>query len=293
MVASPVVSVPALALTSALLSAAATILIRHGLVRHSAYTGFWINLVVGTACLWIAVPLTGGLGHPTPQALMLFILAGLIGTVAGRLLRFFSIEIVGASITAGFMNVTPLVSSGLAILLLGEQLTAPIVIGTFVIVVGSTLLSTGGQRLGLRPAQLLLPTLSATCFGIVAILRKLGLSGMGAVPGTAVNVTTALVAFTGFLMASGQGGAMACRGRSLVYFILAGIAENVSVFLVVVALSMGAVSVVAPLQNVTPIFVLFLSIIFLRGIEVLNARVIAGTLLIVLGAWLITALGAH
>jgi uncharacterized membrane protein len=56
---------------------------------------------------------------------------------------------------------------------------------------------------------------------------------------------------------------------------------------------MGAVSVVAPLQNVTPIFVLFLSIIFLRGIEVLNARVVAGTLLIVLGAWLITALGAR
>jgi DME family drug/metabolite transporter len=291
MVASPVVSVPALALTSALLSAAATILIRHGLIRHGAYTGFWINLVVGTVCLWIAVPFTGGLGNPTPQALMLFVLAGLIGTVAGRLLRFFSIEIVGASITAGYMNVTPLVSSGLAILLLGERLTAPIVIGTFVIVIGSTLLSTGGQRLGLRPAQILLPTLSATCFGVVAILRKLGLSGMGAVPGTAVNVTTALVAFTGFLIASGQGGAMACRGRSLVYFIAAGIAENVSVFLVVVALSMGAVSVVAPLQNVTPIFVLVLSVIFLRGIEALNARVVAGTLLVVLGAWLITALG--
>jgi drug/metabolite transporter, DME family len=294
MVASPVVSVsvPALALISAMLSAVATILIRHGLVRHSAYTGFWINLVVGTICLWIAVLFTGGLGHPTPQALMLFVLAGLIGTVAGRLLRFFSIEAVGASITAGFMNVTPLVASGLAILLLGERLTAPIGIGTFVIVIGSTLLSTGGQRLGLRPAQLLLPTLSATCFGVVAILRKLGLSGMGAVPGTAVNVTTALVAFTGFLVASGQGGAMACGGRSLVYFIAAGIAENVSVFLVVVALSMGAVSVVAPLQNVTPIFVLLLSVIFLRGIETLNARVVAGTLLIVLGAWLITALGA-
>jgi uncharacterized membrane protein len=137
----------------------------------------------------------------------------------------------------------------------------------------------------------LLPALSAACFGVVAILRKLGLSGMGAVPGTAVNVTTALVAFTGFLVASGQGGAMACRGRSLVYFVVAGVAENVSVFLVVVALGMGAVSVVAPLQNVTPIFVLFLSVVFLRGLEVLNARVIAGTALIVVGAWLITALG--
>ena len=292
MVASPVVSVPALALTSALLSAASTILIRHGLIRHGAYTGLWINLAVGTICLWTAVLFTGGVGHPTLRALLLFVLAGLIGTVGGRLTRFIAIETVGASITAGFMNVTPFVSSGLAILLLGERLTWPIVIGTCVIVLGTTLLSSGGRRLGLRPAQLVLPAVSAACFGVVAILRKLGLSGIGAVPGSAVNVTTAFVAFTSFLLATGQGGAMACRGRSLVYFLVAGVAENVSVFLVVVALSMGAVSVVVPLQNVTPIFVLFLSIVFLRGIEALNARVVAGTLLIVLGAWLITALGA-
>jgi uncharacterized membrane protein len=293
MVASPVVSVPALALTSALLSAAATILIRHGLIRHGAYTGFWINLVVGTVCLWIAVPFTGGVGHPTAWALGLFVAAGLIGTVAGRLLRFLAIDTVGASITAGFMNVTPFVSSGLAIILLGEQLTAPIVIGTLVIVLGTTLLSTGGRRLGVRPAQLVLPALSATCFGIVAILRKVALGGMAPVPGTAVNVTTALVAFTAFLLATGQRDAMACRGRSLVYFIAAGVAENVSVFMVVFALSIGSVSVVAPLQNVTPIFVLLLSLVFLRGIEALNARVIAGTLLIVVGAWLITALAGR
>jgi uncharacterized membrane protein len=78
------VSVPALALTSAMLSAVATILIRHGLVRYSAYTGFWINLAVGTVCLWLGVLFTGGLGSPTPRALLLFVLAGLIGTVAGR-----------------------------------------------------------------------------------------------------------------------------------------------------------------------------------------------------------------
>jgi uncharacterized membrane protein len=276
-----------------LLSAAATILIRFGLLRHGPYTGFWINLVVGTVCLWTAVLFTGGLGQPTPRALGLFVLAGLIGTVAGRLTRFIAIETVGASITAGFMNVTPLVSSGLAILLLGERLTLPIFLGTFVIVAGTTLISTGGRRLGLRPAQLVLPAVSATCFGIVAILRKIALGGMAPVPGTAVNVTTALVAFTAFLLATGQREAMACRGRSLIYFIAAGVAENVSVFLVVVALSMGAVSVVAPLQNVTPIFVLFLSLLFLRGIEALNGRVVTGTLLIVLGAYLLTALGGR
>ncbi|HXD95921.1 MAG TPA: EamA family transporter [Candidatus Acidoferrum sp.] len=285
--------VPALALISAFLSAAATILIRHGLQRYGPYTGVWINVTVGAVGLWIAVLVTGGLGHPSPRALALFMLAGLVGTVAGRMLRFLAIEAVGASISAGFMNLTPLVSSGLAILLLGERVTLPIVLGTVVIVVGTTLLSTGGRSLGVRPVLLWLPALSATCFGIVAILRKLGLSGAAPIPGAAVNVSTALIAFTAFLLATGQARAMRCSGRSLLYFIAAGLAENLSVFLVILALSMGAVSVVAPLTNVGPIFVLLLSAMFLRGIEMLNARVVGGTLLIVLGAFLITALGGR
>jgi len=83
---------------------------------------------------------------------------------------------------------------------------------------------------------------------------------------------------------------MVCRGRSLVYFAAAGVAENVGVFLVVLALSVGTVSVVAPLASVSPIFVLVLSFFFLRGIEMLNRRIVVGTLLIVSGVYLLTAL---
>ncbi len=286
-------TVAALALSSALLSSAATIFIRQGLRGYGPYTGVWINMLVGSVCLWIAVLFTGGVGQPTLTAFALFVLAGLIGTVAGRVLRFFAIERVGASITGAFTNVTPLVSSGLAILLLGEHVTIPIVAGTLVIVAGATLLSTGGRSLGVRPAQLWLPILSAACFGIVAILRKIALAGMAPVPGTAVNVTTALVVFTGFLLASGQREAMICRGPSLAYFLAAGVTENLSVFLVVLALSIGTVSVVAPLTNVTPLFVILFSVLFLRGVETLNARVVAGAALIVVGAILITALGGR
>jgi drug/metabolite transporter, DME family len=286
-------TVAALALSSALLSAAATVLIRQGLRGYGPLTGVWLNMLVGAVGLWIAVLLTGGVGRATPTAVGLFVLAGLIGTVAGRVLRFIAIEAVGASITGAFANVTPLVSSGLAILLLGEDVTVPVVLGTLVIVAGATLLSFGGRSLGVRPVQLWLPILSATCFGIVAILRKVALDGMAPVPGTAVNVTTALVAFTGYLLASGQAGAMGCRGASLAYFVAAGVAENAGVFLVVLALSLGTVSVVAPLTNVTPLFVIVFSLLFLRGIESLNARVIGGSALIVVGAIMITALGGR
>jgi len=284
------ISVPALALASALCSALATILISRGLLRYGPYTGAWVNLAVGTACVWIAVMLGGGVGRPTLAGVAYFALAGLIGTFGGRLLRFISIETVGASMSAALINLSPLIASVLAIIILGEQVTPPVVIGTLVIVAGTTLLSAGGRSTGIRLIALLLPLTSAACFGVVAILRKIGLMGMTAVFGFAVNVTAALVAYTAFLIATRQGTQMFCRGQSLVYFMLAGVAENVGVFLLLEGLSRGTVSIVAPLASVSPIFVLALSFFFLRGIDILNQRIVLGTLLIVSGVYLITAL---
>lgn len=287
----PALSVAALALGSAVCLAVAAILIRRGLAGAGPYTGFWINLVVGAACAWVAVFATGGVGRPSWTGIAYFALAGLVGTAAGRLLRFVSIDAVGASITAALMNLNPLVSSALAIVLLGERVTLPVLVGTLVIVGGTTILSSGGRAVGARPAQLALPLLSAVCFGVVAVLRKVGLTGMAAIPGFAVNVTAALLAFTAFLTLSGRLDVVGCRGRSLGYFIAAGVAENLGVFLAVFALTLGTVSVVAPLTSVSPIFVLVLSALFLRGIEVLTVRIAVGAVLIVAGVYLITALG--
>jgi len=213
-----------------------------------------------------------------------------VGTVAGRLLRFYAIDKVGASVASALNNLFPFVSTALAILLLGEQVTAAILTGTAVIVGGTVLLSLSGSQMGFRPAHLALPLLSATCFGVVQILRKLGLSTMSPVPGFAINVTTALVAFTLFLAVSGNLRAIACPGRSAAYFVAAGIAENLGVFLILIALGLGTVSVVTPLAATAPIFVLVLSPLFLRGVERLTWRVVVGTLLIVFGVYLITAL---
>jgi DME family drug/metabolite transporter len=279
-----------LAIIAALLSAGASIFIRQGLRTSGSYTGFWINILVGAVGLWIAVALTGGPGPVSSTAFAYFILAGLIGTVAGRLLRFLAIEHVGPSVATALINLNPLVATILAIVLLGERVTLPIVTGTLVIVVGTVLLSLSGAQLGFRSRLLWLPLLSAACFGMVSILRKLGLSGAGPLVGTALNVSTAAVAFAAFMLATGQRGALISRGRPLIYFTAAGLMENTAVFLNVVALGMGTVSVVTPLYGSSPIFVVLLSFFFLRGVEVLTARVVAGTVLIVIGIYLLSAL---
>jgi uncharacterized membrane protein len=75
-----------------------------------------------------------------------------------------------------------------------------------------------------------------------------------------------------------------------VWFAAAWLAENAGVFLNVVALSVGAASVVVPLTGAERIFVRLLSLLFLRGVEVLTPRIVVGTALPVLGIYLVTAL---
>ena len=239
--------VPVLALIAAALSAVATIFIRQGLRSSGAYTGFWINVVVGAVAAWVAVAVTGGPGPVSTRALGFFVAAGLVGTVAGRLFRFLAIDRVGASVSTALINLNPMIATILAILILGERVTMPIVVGTLVIVVGTVLLSLSGQQMGFKSRLLWLPILSATFFGTVSILRKLGLGGAGPVIGTALNVTTAAVAIATFMLATGQRRAMITRGRALAYFVGAGLLENTAVFLNIVALGMGTVSVVTPL----------------------------------------------
>jgi len=284
--------IPFLALASALLSALAAIFIRQGLRGSDPNTGVWINIAVGAAGLWIAVAFNGGLGPVTWQGVMLFALAGLVGTVGGRMSRFAAIEKVGASITSSVGNLTPLIASILAIALLGERVTLPVVLGTIVIVAGTVLLSLSGARLGFRPWMIALPLVSATCFGIVQIIRKVALGDVGPVSGAAINTTTAFLAFSLVMLVTRNRGLSAIRGRALVYLIAAGVTENAGVFILILALSYGSVSVVTPLMGATPLFVLLLTPIMLRGVEVLTARVVTGSLLIVLGVYLVSAFGA-
>src|SRR5436309_3212811 len=123
-----------MALTSALRSAVATILIQRGLRRSNFYAGFWINVLVGVIGLWSAVFLFVPREAYSWRAVPYFVLSGALGTTGGRLFRVIAIEKVGAPVAASIGNLTPLMSTGLAILLLGEHVTLPIVMGTLVIV---------------------------------------------------------------------------------------------------------------------------------------------------------------
>ncbi len=263
-------------------------LIQRGLRRSNFYAGFWINVAVGVVGLWSAVLLLVPRSGYNWRAVPYFVASGVVGTAAGRLFRVAAIEKVGAPVAASILNLAPLISTGLAIVLLGEHVTAPIVAGTLVIVLGTILLSLSGQHVGFRARDLLYPFVSAACFGSVAIIRKLGLHLAGPLFDSAINITAAMVASTAFVLASGNHGKLRCDAQSFLYFAAGGAAENSGVFLVLLALGLGDVSVVIPLAGTAPLFVLLLAYLFPSVATRLTGRVVAGAVLIVLGVFLLT-----
>lgn len=277
-----------MALSSALCAASATILIQRGLRGSTFYAGAWINVVVGVIAAWSAALVLVRFDAFPWQAVPYFALSGLIGTTGGRLFRVLAIQKVGAPVASAVNNMTPLVASGLAILLLGEHVTLPIIGGTLVIVAGTILLSLSGRLAGFRPLDLLYPFIGASCFGTVQILRKLGLASAGPLLGATINVTAALIATTAFVAASGNLGSLRCSRRSLLYFIGGGIAENGGVFLLLLALGFGDVSVVIPLAGTAPLFVLGLAYLIPSERSKLGWRIVAGVALIVLGVGLLS-----
>lgn len=277
-----------LALGSALCAAMATFLIQRGLQRSNFYAGAWINVVVGAIAAWTATLILVPWQAYTWRAVPYFVFSGVVGTAGGRLFRVLAIQKVGAPVAAAVNNLAPLVATGLAIVLLGEHVTLPILGGTLVIVVGTILLSLSGRYVGFRPRHLVYPFIAASCFGTVAIVRKLGLSTAGPLFDAAINVTAALLASTSFVAASGNLGSLRCERRSLLWFVAGGIAENTGVFLVLLALGGGDVSVVIPLAGSAPLFVLLIAYLFPSESNRLNWRVILGAMLIVLGVVLLT-----
>jgi uncharacterized membrane protein len=277
-----------IALASAVFSAVGTMLIQRGLRRSNFYAGFWINVTVGVIGLWTAVLLFVPTSEWDWSGLPYFIVSGVVGTAAGRLFRVASIDKVGAPVAAAIGNLAPLIATGLAIVLLSEHVTVAILAGTFVIVLGTVLLSLSGKQVGFPPRYLIYPFLAATCFGLVQIIRKLGLSHAGPLFDAALNITAAMIASTAFVVATGHLKDLRSDRTSLLYLAAGGLAENTGVLLVIVALGLGEVSVVSPLSATAPLFVLLLAFIFPSSAQRLSWRVAIGTLLIVLGVFLLT-----
>jgi uncharacterized membrane protein len=278
-----------LSLFTAVCYGASSVLARKGMRDSNPMTGVIVGSLVQVillAALVIADP---------PEAINwtaigLFIASGIFASTLGRLFNFMSIEKLGVALSATIIGSSPLFSTLLAAIFLGEQVALSTIAGTLLVVAGIAAARSGGQGMkGLRSGALVLPIASATFYGASSVVRKAALnilpeSAFGAV----VGAMASLVAFGAYLLISQRTDTLQINWGGGKFFIVNGVVVTLAWLSMFTALTVGKVSVVTALGGTNPLFSVILSAILLKDSEELNTRIILGSLAIVAGAMVIT-----
>lgn len=278
-----------LSLFTALCYGVSSVLARKGMKDSNPMTGVVLGSLVQVILLAALV-----IADPPDAfnwtAIGLFIASGILASTLGRLLNFVSINRFGVALSASIIGSSPLFSTLLAAVFLGEQIDTATLLGTVLVVTGIAVARSGGQAVeGLRSGALVLPIASAVFYGASSVTRKAALnilpeSAFGAVVGAMASLTV----FSIYLLVSQRTNELRVNWGGGKFWVVNGVVVTLAWLSMFTALTLGKVSVVAALGGTNPLFSVILSAILLKGSEELNSRIIMGCLAIVAGAMVIT-----
>lgn len=272
-------------LFTAVAYAASNVLIRMGLKGSNALTAAIITLTINIIILWTFSFLFVPFKAYRLGLVWIFIVDGFLTQAFGRLLKYMSIDRLGAARAASIMGSTPMFSLTIAVLLFGERLTPLILGGVVFIVLGVVILSEEKGAGKSKLKDISFPLAAAFLFGFSPNLRKWGMEGL-AYPllGAAVTATTSLATLLGTAQLVDRGKWFSLNIRSFKFYFLAALCTTIALPIYYSALKAGQVVVVGPLANTSGFFTILIAHLFLGKAESITARVWVGCLIVVIGA---------
>lgn len=260
-----------------------------------------VLLVVLGVNLAVLVPVTVVLHYPdfglTPASVVAFSGAGLTGTFLARMLFFASIDRIGASRSEPIKASQPLHASLIAVLVLGESLTPGHLFGIVLIVAGVAVISwetatTRSRTSNFALWDLAFPLGAAFLFGLEPTLVKLGYTeGTPVLVSLLVKVLAGGTAFIGYLWWRGElRRENDAAPSALKWHVGAGIGSTTFLLAYYTSLQMAPVVLVVPIIQTSPLLVAGLSYLYLQGLERITRRLVAGSVIVVLGAMLVTTM---
>lgn len=277
------------AIQAAFFFATSHILIRRGLVTSNAVTGSFVSLGMTAVILVILAAFFTPAAELWQPAVAYFLAAGIFAPGIGRTLTYVGIEKIGVARSVPISNASPMFASILAVFVLHEVWKPKNFLGTILVIAGIAVLSAAHRGKGQwRRTDVIYPIIAALAFGISSNLRKLGLFVINR-PLMAAAFTAAAAFVFSVCLLSSRGGIKALRiSRSNAgWFFTAGLANTSATLSVFHALSFGDVVVVEPLVSSNPVISLAMSALFLKDLETITPRVIAGALCTVIGTILV------
>lgn len=285
----------ALALAAALLFGFGPVLSKRGLSADGTWLGNVLTVVgVRVALFWVVLAVTAGstfLVDVTPVAVALFAVASVAASGLGRMAFYVGVGRVGSSLSNAGANVRPLFAVVLAATWLGEAVTLRTVLGVCLLVAGLVVLSLsrGGDIGGWRRRELLYPLGAAFGYALGNVVRRYGftVTDLSTLQALAFGETASLLTIAAYAVATGRLGDLRVASRTHALFAGNGLVAGVGLFLLFAALRRGPVAVVDPLIATSPLFTVCFAAVFLRKLERITPGVVAGSLLIVVGAALV------
>ena len=282
----------AFAFLFAILMGTASIFSRRGLEDGSFYAMLVISLAVGSPIFLSITALTTGFAN-TPVDGVFYAAAGaVVGSVLGRSLYFLGINYLGPGKSLSISATSPLYAAGLAWVVLDETVTALVVAGTLVIVVGIVVLSkdirTETERSNYSMIVALYPLVGAVFAAVAVTLRKIALTtGIAPIEAATVNMVVGFFAVSPTLATRWRAELLDLDRETLRDFVIASTIMAVAFVFYFFGLRITNASVFFPLVQTQPLFAVVLSTLFLGRLEVISRWTIAGSAVIVGGATLV------
>ena len=220
-------------------------------------------------------------------------LAGILHFVVGRSLSYKCVQLVGANIAGILLRINILVAVVIGVLVLHEPLSWQLAIGVFLMFTGITIAGSSPQVLQNSHDQLSKIPVKAYIFGfgcgvawgLTPIFIKLGIKGSGSPIAAAFISFVAATAVLSISLVNNRrrSSILQITRTAIGLFFIDGLLSFTAHVFRYMALSLAPASVVSPIVSTSPVFLLVLSFLFNRKIEVFNSSVIIGTVTVVIG----------
>lgn len=257
-----------------------------------------VTAIMYAVNLVVLLPVAVVVAYPeftiTLRALAAFAVAGLLGSLVGRLCYFIGIERLGSSRTEPLKALFPLVAVGTAVLVLGEQVTATLLTGVVLLVLGGIIVTLDSRDSPTAPKgralwiALSFPLAAALFLGVDPVFTKIGLAeGTSPLVGVTIRILAAAAGFAAYLgwRAARSGGFESMRVTR--WLLVASVANTTYLVAYYAALARIDVAVVTPILGLSTLFVVAGAAAFLQGEERVTWRLVGATAIVVAGVVLV------
>ncbi|MGI9477255.1 MAG: DMT family transporter [Hyphomicrobiaceae bacterium] len=277
-----------LALAAAFLFAVSAHVQNIGLDGKNAQTASFVIIVTTAAMFWLAAPIFVETTNWWTTATLLFAASGLLRPTLSISLWTHGIRLLGPTLNSGIGAIGPIFTAIAAYVIVGEQMTPPIAVGTALVVAGIFVASVRG-RSSIRSWPwwaILLPMAAELLRAIAHSITKVGFDEVPDPFFAALMATTvgAVTLSTRFLA---EGRKPDFRTPGLKWFVLTGVITSVAFFILNIALEIGKVITVIPIVAISPVFAMLLGLLVF-GKETITWRTFVTIALVVPGVVLVS-----